>query len=86
MRQLGNIWQIGKLGQVWGKYERNEEVSWGVGGKRKCGKMCSGRCGEVCLGCGKCVGVEGRYGESGKVWGGVENVWKCVWGVGNVLG
>ena len=30
--------------------------------------------GEVCLGCGKCVGVGGRCRESWKVWGGVENV------------
>ena len=67
------------------------------GGKRRCGKMCWGMCGEVCLGCGercgKFVGVGGRCGESGKVWRGVENVGEVcgsvfgVWrGVGNVFG
>ena len=62
-------------------------------GKGRFGKMCWG-------GVGKCVGVGGRCGESGKVWGGVENVeescgsvfrvWggvgKCVWGVGKGVG
>ena len=102
MGELGNFWQLGKLSQVLGKYERNGEECWDVGGKRKYEKMYWGRCGEVCLGCGeicgKCVGVGARCGESGKVWGGVENVgevceivfgvWggvgKCAWVWGKV--
>ena len=33
--ELGNFWQLGKLGQTWVKYERNGEVCWDVGDKRK---------------------------------------------------
>ena len=71
LREYGRVWMVGewgnfgqieKLGQVWGKYERNWEVCWDVGGKRKCGKMCLG-CEERC---GKCVGVGGRGGKCGR--------------------
>ena len=80
--ELGNFWLIGKLGQVWGKYERNGEACWDVGGQSKCGKMCWGRCGELCLECGercgKYVGVGGEVWEIGKVWGGGKMVGRCV--------
>ena len=93
----GNFWQLGKLGQVWGKYEKNGEVCWDVGGgKKRYGNMCYGRRGEVCLGCGRwsCGKVWGGEGKVGEVWS-VFAVWggvgKCVWGVlgrgvGNGLG
>ena len=63
----GNFWQLGKLDQVWEKYERNGEVCWNAGvGKGRCGKMCYGRCGK-CVGVG--VGRVGKYGEMWEMWG-----------------
>ena len=57
MGEVGNFWQIGKLGQVWGKYERNGEVYWDVGGIRGGVERCVG--GSV-FRFGKCVGVKGK--------------------------
>ena len=83
MGELGNFWQIGKLDKVCGKYERNGEVYWDVVGKRKCGKMCSGRCGKVCLRCGKCVDVGGEvWGE----WKSMGRCGKCKGSVGKCVG
>ena len=95
MRELGHFWQIGKLGQVWGKYEKNGEVCWDVVGKgsvERCVGGSVGKCiwgvGEVwkvCLGRGE-VWEEwesiGRCGKCGEVCGSVFGVWESVFGCG----
>ena len=71
---VGKFLAVREVGSSMGKYERNGEVYWDVGGlgggKGRCEKVCYGRCGKVCSGCGKSIGVGsggvgrvGRYGE-----------------------
>ena len=78
----GNFWQLGKLDQVWGKYERTGEVYWEVRGD--VGRCVMGGVGKCVWGVetGKCVGVE--CGESGKVRGGVGEVCGSVFGIREV--
>ena len=75
---LRNFWQLGKLGQAWGKYERNGKVFWDVGKvKGGVGKCVGGAVGKCVWSVRRTVGSVlgwGRCGESGKRWGGVGNV------------
>ena len=64
----GSFWQLGKLGQVWGKYERNGEVCWMWGGVKGSVERCVGK---VCLACGKCIWV------GGEVWGEWKSIGRC---------
>ena len=73
---LRNFWQLGKLGQVWEKYDRNGEVRWKVGGGVRGGvERCVGG------GVGKCVwGVERSVGSVlgwGEVWGEWVSMRRC---------
>ena len=86
----GNFWQIGKLGQVWGKYEKNGEVCWDVGVKGCVGEVRRSAFGvwEVCWGRGGGVGRVGKYWKVWKMCGSEFGVWggvgKCVWVWGEV--
>ena len=82
--ELRNFWQLGKLGQVWGKYERNGEVCWDVGGKGRCENMrwgslfgVWGEVWELCWG-SRNVGEVGMQGNVGKSVGKCVRLWREV--------
>ena len=75
-RKFGGVWMVGEF-LVVGLSVR--EI-WNWENVLGCGPVGGGkgRCGKMCWGYGKCVGVWEVCGECGKVWGGV---WGNVFGV-----